>query len=87
MLLLVLLSSITLFGQAPAGYYDGANGKTGNELKNALYLIIKDHTALSYDALWTAFQYTDKKTNGKVWDMYSDIPNGTPPYEFTFTSD
>ena len=87
LLLLVLLSSITLFGQAPAGYYDGANGKTGNELKNALYLIIKDHTALSYDALWTAFQYTDKKTNGKVWDMYSDIPNGTPPYEFTFTSD
>lgn len=87
LLLFVLLSSLSLFGQIPAGYYDGANEKTGNELKNALYLIIKDHTALSYDALWTAFQYTDKKTNGKVWDMYSDIPNGTAPYEFTFTSD
>ncbi len=87
LLLFVLLSSLTLFGQIPAGYYDGANEKTGNELKNALYLIIKDHTALSYDALWTAFQYTDKKSNGKVWDMYSDIPNGTAPYEFTFSSD
>lgn len=84
---LAFVYSFTLFGQAPAGYYDGANGKTGNDLKYSLYLIIKDHTVLSYDQLWTAFQYTDKKSNGKVWDMYSDIPGGTPPYEFTFSSD
>ncbi|HSA04810.1 MAG TPA: endonuclease, partial [Tenuifilaceae bacterium] len=88
MLLFVLLSSITLFAQAPAGYYDGANGKTGAELKTALYNIIKcnyenpseDHTELSYSALWTAFQYTDKRSDGKVWDMYSSC-------NFTFVTD
>ena len=26
---------------------------------------------------------TDKKVNGKVWDMYSDIPSGIPAYTFT----
>lgn len=85
--LFVFSSFIFSFGQAPDGYYDAANGKTGNELKAALYGIIKGHTSLSYDALWTAFQYTDKKSNGKVWDMYSDIPGGTAPYEFTFSTD
>jgi endonuclease I len=37
--------------------------------------------------LWTAFYTTDDKPNGKVWDMYSDIPGGTPPYEYTFGTD
>ncbi|MCK5519777.1 MAG: endonuclease, partial [Candidatus Marinimicrobia bacterium] len=36
---------------------------------------------------WTDMQSTDKKANGKVWDMYSDNPGGTPPYEFTFGTD
>ncbi|MGE0078353.1 MAG: endonuclease [Bacteroidales bacterium] len=85
--LFIFSSSIVSFGQEPDGYYSSADGKSGNDLKNALYLIINSHTALSYDQLWTAFQYTDKKSNGKVWDMYSDIPNGTPSYEFTFSSD
>jgi endonuclease I len=71
----------------PSGYYNTAAGKTGATLKTALYNIIKGHTAKSYDYLWTAFQTTDKKSDGKVWDMYSDIPNGTPPYEFTFVAD
>lgn len=75
------------WGQAPNGYYDDANGLDGAELKTALSSIISGHTSLSYKALWTAFQYTDKKPNGKVWDMYSDIPGGTPAYEFTFITD
>ncbi|MEI7982643.1 MAG: endonuclease, partial [Bacteroidota bacterium] len=83
LLLLVLFSTSGLAG-IPAGYYDPAAGKTGATLKTALYNIIKGHTSKSYDYLWTAFQTTDKKANGKVWDMYSDIPGGTPPYEFTF---
>lgn len=84
---LTFISTFSLLGQIPDGYYATAEGKTGNDLKNGLYLIISSHTALSYDQLWTAFQNTDKKSNGKVWDMYSDIPNGTPPYEFTFSTD
>lgn len=75
------------FGQIPAGYYDNAAGKTGAALKTALYNIIKNHTVKSYDYLYTAYQTTDNKPNGKVWDMYSDIPGGTPPYEYTHVSD
>ncbi|MBN1988162.1 MAG: endonuclease [Bacteroidales bacterium] len=78
---------LPVLAQIPAGYYSTADGKSGAELKTALYLIIKDHDALSYAGLWTAFETTDKKPNGKVWDMYSDNPGGTPPYEFTFGSD
>lgn len=77
---LTFISTFSLLGQIPDGYYATAEGKTGNDLKNALYLIISSHTALSYDQLWTAFQNTDKKSNGKVWDMYSAC-------NFTFVTD
>jgi endonuclease I len=84
---LVLLFSFQVYATIPPNYYNSASGLTGAPLKTALYNIISNHTALSYTYLWTAFQTTDKKTNGKVWDMYSDIPGGTPPYEFTFVTD
>lgn len=38
-------------GQIPAGYYDDAEGLTGNELKAALHNIIKGHVEYSYDDL------------------------------------
>lgn len=75
------------FAQIPSGYYDDAAGLSGEQLKTALYHIIKGHDSQSYNSLWTHFQTTDKKPNGKVWDMYSDVPGGTPPYEYTFGSD
>jgi len=84
---LLVLTTVVAHGQIPGGYYASASGKTGAELKTALFNIIKNHTSISYDQLWTAFQSTDKKPNGKVWDMYSDNPGGTPPYEFTFGTD
>lgn len=37
--------------------------------------------------MWELFEDTDQKPNGKVWDMYSDIPGGTPPYEYNFGFD
>jgi endonuclease I len=67
-----LLVSFTLTAQAPANYYDNAEGKSGAELKTALYNIIKNHIQLGYSELWTAFYTTDAKPNGKVWDMYSN---------------
>jgi len=73
--------------QPPSGYYNTAAGKTGTDLQQALHDIIDNHTSVSYATLWTSFQSTDKKPNGKVWDMYSDIPGGTPPYEYTFVAD
>jgi len=71
----------------PAGYYDSAMGLVGQPLRAALHLIIDNHTAIGYTNTWTAFYSTDDKPNGKVWDMYSDIPGGTPPYEYTFGID
>lgn len=76
-----------IFGQIPPGYYDSAQGLQGYQLKTALHNIIKNHNPRTYANLWTDFQSTDKKSNGKVWDMYSDNPSGTPPYEFTFITD
>ncbi|MBC7554838.1 MAG: endonuclease, partial [Taibaiella sp.] len=34
-----------------------------------------------------AYYTTDVKPNGKLWDMYSDIPGGTPAYEYTIGAD
>ena len=76
------ISALALTAQIPNGYYNAANGKTGDELKVALHDIIKGHTTVSYNNLWNAFWSTDNKGNGIVWDMYSDIPNGTPPYTY-----
>lgn len=75
------------FSQIPFGYYDAAQGLTGESLRTALYNIIKDHDEQSYSSLHTHYETTDKKSSGKVWDMYSDIPNGTPAYTFTFDVD
>lgn len=82
-LLFIWLQGIS---QPPAGYYDAANGLSGAALKTALFNIVEGHTSKSYDYLWTAFQTTDKKSNGKVWCMYSDVPGGTPAYQYTFVS-
>ncbi|MCD6113184.1 MAG: endonuclease [Bacteroidales bacterium] len=75
-----------LYSQIPAGYYDSADGLTGQELQEALHQIIKNHNSVSYNSLHTYFEQTDKKPNGKVWDMYSDVPGGTPPYSYNFVS-
>lgn len=71
-ILIALFVSFALTAQAPANYYDAASGKSGAELKTALFNIIKNHNELSYTFLWTAFRATDSKPNGKVWDMYAN---------------
>ncbi len=66
----------------PAGYYAGTAGLKGSALRVALHNIIKNHTVQSYAYALTAFGTTDVKPNGRIWDMYSDVPGGTPPYEY-----
>ena len=83
----LLTIAIVSSAQVPSGYYNSAQGLTGTALKTALHNIIKNNTVVSYNSLWNHFEDTDKKTNGKVWDIYSDIPGSTPPYAFTFSSD
>lgn len=68
----------------PPGYYNAATGLRGSALLIALHNIIKGHTSISYSSTAAAFQRTDKRPDGKVWDVYSDVPGGTPPYEFAF---
>jgi endonuclease I len=61
----------TALAAIPPGYYNTATG-TGATLKTNLYNIINGHTSKGYDLLWTAFETTDKRADGKVWDMYSN---------------
>jgi hypothetical protein len=68
----------------PVGYYDSAIGLKGWALRLALHAIIDGHTVKSYDYALTAFATTDIKYNGKIWDVYSDVPGGTPPYEYDY---
>lgn len=59
-------------GDIPAGYYQTATG-SGATLKTNLYNIIKGHTSVSYNSLYTHFQSTDSRSDGKIWDMYSNV--------------
>lgn len=81
------LSSALFATAQPANYYNSANGLTGNQLKVALHNIVKGHSSISYSQLWNAFWSTDNKGNGVVWDMYSDRPNGNPPYTYYLGQD
>ncbi len=83
----LLIQASTIIAQPPAGYYNSASGLSGEDLQIALHNIIRGHTRVSYESAWTHFATTDVKPNGKVWDMYSDIPDGTPPYEYDFFDD
>ena len=77
----ILCSFSFLWASAPDGYYQSAYGKSGFTLKSELSSIItKNHSVVSYDGLWEAFKSTDARSNGKVWDMYSNC-------EFTFGDD
>ena len=71
-LFFLLIATLTGFAQIPNGYYNAANGKTGDELKVALHNIIKGHHVVSYNGLLNAFVYTDNDGNGNVWDIYSN---------------
>ena len=79
-LTLLLCSAIGL-AQIPSGYYSSATG-SGYTLKTQLKRIIDDvddglaNERLSIDpgyaALYTTYQTSDVKPNGRVWDMYSN---------------
>lgn len=71
----------------PSTYYKNAEGKTGFELKTALYNIIKNHTQKSYGDLWDfmATNSLDKyyENDTSILDMYSEIPSASETYNFT----
>lgn len=61
-----ILFSVTTFSQIPSGYYNSANGLTGDTLKTALYNIIKNHIEFPYTNAstdtWDILKETDKDT-------------------------
>lgn len=83
---LFLLLFVWAFAQAPANYYNIADGKSGYQLRIALFNIIKNHNQQSYSSLWEHFLQTDAKADGTVWDMYSDNPDGINAYTYTFAN-
>lgn len=52
--------------------------KAGINLKTVLFNVIKNHTNVGYDGLWDAYETTDVRSDGKIWDMYSNISNFNP---------
>jgi endonuclease I len=62
----LILISLNLLGQIPEGYYSTAQGLTGENLKTALYNIIKGHTKYPYTSTstdtWDILKQTDKDT-------------------------
>lgn len=83
--LFICFAASTAWAQGPnesGTYYRNADGKKGAALKTAMCGIIrtmKDRGSKStvYGYLWEDFKTTDKRPDGKVWDMYSNITNYT----------
>ncbi len=78
-------------GGGGGAYYDAAAGLSCQPLKTALKNIISTgFTTLSYTpGIWNIYRYSDIRRNDAntadvMWDMYSDNPNGTDPYTFTY---
>lgn len=74
-LFVTIFLGVQLLAQAPKDYYTTAEGKSDAGLKTALNKIIGGVNVTSYNGLWTAFKKTDVRTDGKVWDIYSNTTN------------
>lgn len=70
-----ILLAINVYAAIPSGYYDSAEGKKSGELKTAMHEIIRPHTRISYGAggTWVVFRNSDVRSDGSIWDMYSDV--------------
>ena len=70
-----LATSLFCFAQPPLSYYTSStlDGKNTVQLQTAMKSIITSgHSVVSYNNLWNAYDETDLKPNGKIWDMYSN---------------
>lgn len=71
MAIAVMLVAISANAAEPNGYYNAAEGKTGQALLKALEGIVGSHTTVSYDGLWDLYKYSDVGSDGYILDMYS----------------
>ncbi|MGO3689668.1 MAG: endonuclease [Psychroflexus halocasei] len=100
--LLFLCFASVIYAQAPAGYYDAADGLTGYQLKTALNQIIDGiddndgfpyHQAQGYGDLYDAYAEPNSgdtddyyENDGTVLDMYSENPNDPESYNYNHFS-
>lgn len=77
LVVLTCLFPFFVFAEIPAGYYDDAVGKSGEDLQKSLSTILNDANDVGYNGLWNLYKTTDRRSDGKVWDMYSDVTNYT----------
>ncbi|MCF0206802.1 MAG: endonuclease, partial [Bacteroidales bacterium] len=77
---LLFATSTAAYSQTPEGYYDETRNLCGEDLRQKLHSIISPHTTLAYSDLWEAYEQTDTRENGDIWDIYSDCA-------FTFGDD
>ena len=90
-LLLTAFLCNSIIAQPPANYYNNAAGKSCASLKTALSTITTTgNNPRSYSSLWTQYISTDIKPRtvgtgsaNVIYDIYSSVPNGTDPYQFT----
>lgn len=71
LLLISMLICFSAWAGIPNGYYTNAVGKHDEALMTALEGIIYNHTLLSYNYMWTAYDSTDVADDGYYIDMYS----------------
>lgn len=79
--LLSLLVVFSAWAEMPRDYYpDNIEGRSKEDLKTALHLLIKEHTRIEYgrDGTWVVFRESDVRDDGTVWDMYSNIRRSFP---------
>ena len=85
--LLVLILSLCVFGEiwafnqpvTPAdslpAYYESIDGTSGKALIDAIQLVAKlgyRTEDFRYDSVWLAFKHTDIRSDGLIWEIYSD---------------
>jgi hypothetical protein len=56
-------------------YYQSIDSTSGKELLDAIQQVAKigyRTTDFRYDSVWLAFEHTDMRPDGRVWEIYSD---------------
>ena len=65
---------VTPANQLPA-YYESIDGESGKDLLDSIQQVAKRGYRIGdfrYDSCWLAFQYTDLRHDGYIWEIYSN---------------
>ncbi len=75
---LIIANTVTAPADIP-NYYSSIDGTSGKTLYDAISTVTKHgYSSLGYDGLYTAYKSTDLKSDGTIWDMYSNCEFSNP---------